>query len=341
MQSPRKRSINWKLKLFAYVLAITSFSLSFLFFVYKGKVDYGNENSGSFRTIIDKKPNVLEKHFTQGLKGGKSFVHSEDFSKEIKLTRSDQNQWTCKSLNNCFNFERCNHGFKVYVYPAIKDNDVFMSSMYEDILDTVRKSEYATSDPEEACIFVPSLDTLDRDKLSKSFNKNADKIIADKMLYWKNGENHLIFNLFSGTWPSYEDDLSFKIGKAILAKSSFNLNTIRQNYDISIPLLPKNFPKLPKAYSENEHVNLFPIFRKYLLSFKGKRYLYGIGSETRNSLHLVHNNEDIVLLTTCRHEKNWEKFADSRCDEDNLNYDRFFILYLNSFFFLKKNASKF
>lgn len=46
---------------------------------------------------------------------------------------------------------------------------------------------------------------------------------------------------------------------------------------------------------------------QYLVSFKGKRYLNGIGSETRNSLHYIHDGQRSVMLTTCRHGKSWEK----------------------------------
>ena len=59
-----------------------------------------------------------------------------------------------------------------------------------------------------------------------------------------------------------------------------------------------------------------------MLAFKGKRYLHGIGSETRNSLYHLHNGQDMVLVTTCRHGNDWEKEKDARCDEDTLEYDR-------------------
>ena len=59
-----------------------------------------------------------------------------------------------------------------------------------------------------------------------------------------------------------------------------------------------------------------------MLNLQGKRYVYGIGSETRNSLHHLHNGKDVVLLTTCRHNKDWQDFKDERCDRDNAEYDR-------------------
>lgn len=66
----------------------------------------------------------------------------------------------------------------------------------------------------------------------------------------------------------------------------------------------------------------FPVSKKYTLAFKGKRYVHGIGSETRNSLYHLHNEKDVVLVTTCRHGKSWKELKDERCDLDNSEYDR-------------------
>ena len=60
----------------------------------------------------------------------------------------------------------------------------------------------------------------------------------------------------------------------------------------------------------------------YLVTFKGKRYVYGIGSETRNSLYHLTNWRDVIMLTTCRHGRVWRQLQDERCTEDNAEYER-------------------
>lgn len=113
----------------------------------------------------------------------------------------------------------------------------------------------------------------------------------------------------------------FNPGMAILAKASMSVANFRPGFDISIPLFHKNHPEKggePGFVATNN----FPATKKYLLAFKGKRYVHGIGSETRNSLYHLHNERDMVLVTTCRHGKSWKELKDERCDEDNAEYDR-------------------
>ena len=64
------------------------------------------------------------------------------------------------------------------------------------------------------------------------------------------------------------------------------------------------------------------ILTRLIFSPQGKRYVYGIGSQTRNSLYHLHNGRDVVMATTCRHGKNWRELRDERCDEDNAEFDR-------------------
>ncbi|XP_061126452.1 exostosin-1 isoform X3 [Syngnathus typhle] len=188
------------------------------------------------------------------------------------------------------------------------------------------ESRFHTEDPVKACLFVLAVDTLDRDRLSPQFVQNARTRIQS-LPTWNDGRNHLIFNLYSGTWPDYTEDLGFEVGQAMLAKASANVANFRPNFDISIPLFSKDHPLKAGgtggADGASARDSPTSSSRRYLLVFKGKRYLTGIGSETRNALYHVHNGDDIVLLTTCKHGKEWEKHKDSRCDHDNQEYAKF------------------
>ncbi|XP_038824775.1 exostosin-1-like [Salvelinus namaycush] len=222
-------------------------------------------------------------------------------------------------MDTCFDFSRCQRGFKVYVYPLLKGETV--SESYQKILTAVEDSRFHTTDVNEACLFVLGIDTLDRDQLSSQYIHNV-KARIQSLPTWNDGRNHLIFNLYSGTWPAYTEKLGFDIGQAILAKASIDMDNFRPHFDVSIPLFSKDHSQKggDKGYLT---LNNVPPSRKYLLVFKGKRYLTGIGSETRNALYHIHNGEDIILLTTCKHGKDWEKHKDARCDRDNEEYSKF------------------
>ncbi|KAM7029472.1 exostosin-like 1 isoform 2-T2 [Acridotheres tristis] len=223
-------------------------------------------------------------------------------------------------METCFDFSRCErHGFKVFTYPQERGQPV--SETYGKILSSIERSRYHTPNPEEACLFILSIDTLDRDHLSGQYVRDVDEKIRGFPL-WNGGRNHLIFNLYSGTWPSYTGELGFDIGQAMLAKASFDTQSFRPGFDISIPLFSKDHPQRggDRGWLYQDSV---PPKKKYLLVFKGKRYLTGIGSGTRNALHHIHNGKDIISLTTCKHGKDWEKHKDTRCDKDNVDYEKF------------------
>ena len=223
------------------------------------------------------------------------------------------------TMERCFDFSRCTgRPFKVYVYP--EDDNVPPSSSYSKIIGAIRDSKFYTASAEEACVFVLSLDTLDRDSLSQDFVRNMQSRL-ERLDYWRNGLNHIVFNLYSGTWPNYTEDLGFNTGKAILAKASISTENYRAGFDISLPLFHKHHPEKGGAQGFLKSNN-FPVSNKYLVAFKGKRYVHGIGSDTRNSLHHLHNGEEVVMVTTCKHGKNWREMMDERCEEDNAEYDK-------------------
>lgn len=124
--------------------------------------------------------------------------------------------------------------------PAAKGEKIAES--YQNILAAIEGSRFYTSDPSQACLFVLSLDTLDRDQLSPQYVHNLKSKVQSLHL-WNNGRNHLIFNLYSGTWPDYTEDVGFDIGQAMLAKASISTENFRPNFDVSIPLFSKDHPR--------------------------------------------------------------------------------------------------
>ncbi|XP_009694987.1 PREDICTED: exostosin-1c-like, partial [Cariama cristata] len=188
-------------------------------------------------------------------------------------------------METCFDISRCEkHGFKVFTYPRERDQP--LSESYGKILTSIERSRYYTPNPEEACLFILSIDTLDRDHLSGQYVHNVDEKIRGFPL-WNGGRNHLIL----------------------------------PGFDISLPLFSKDHPQRggERGWLYQDSI---PPKKKYLLVFKGKRYLTGIGSGTRNALHHIHNGKDIISLTTCKHGKDWEKHKDTRCDRDNVDYEK-------------------
>ncbi|OON15113.1 EXTL2, alpha-1,4-N-acetylhexosaminyltransferase [Opisthorchis viverrini] len=256
------------------------------------------------------------------------------------------------TMETCFDYARCASDFKVYVYSAPPGQPP-VSSTYGKILAALRRYRFLTTNPYEACIFIPSLDTLDRDPLSPGFGVQTDQQL-NRLPYWNElprlktaeqieveaddpqrktvtpGRNHLIFNLYAGTWPGYhEDEYRLSLGQAILAKASFSTTKIRHTFDISLPLIHPQHPEKISLEASGHDASYHTVHqrtkvrRPILLSFKGKRYVSGIGSASRNTLFHLHNGDDVIMVTTCRHGTDWIRYADKRCPVDMTIYDQY------------------
>ncbi|KAK6732690.1 hypothetical protein RB195_016827 [Necator americanus] len=222
------------------------------------------------------------------------------------------------AMYSCFDYDKCRSGLKVFVYPDVED--LVPSEAYRKILTAIRESRYFVSDPKEACLYVVSVDTIDRDKISENYVRDVDRYISNLPAeVWNDGVNHIIFNLYHGTYPDYSDhNLGFATKKAMIARASPSSQNYRFDFDISFPLFHKehplrNSPELDISLRTKD---------QYIVSFKGKRYVYGIGSETRDSLHHLHNGETVAMVTTCRHNNDWQAHQDARCESDNEAYDK-------------------
>lgn len=262
-------------------------------------------------------------------------------------------------MSNCFDHSRClkdNSSLKVYIVPAF-ERDYFSENInqssttlgesniiHQNILKIIKESKYYEADPEKACLFVLEDDTLDRDPLSPSFRPNLPTSLFGSDNFY--GMNHLVFNLYSGTWPDYKENdfAGLQFGAAIIAKASNSKQFHRPNFDISLPLFSYQHPYDDNYYHNSvdhdqkdinnfgnhllEDTSINQSFtknqsRSFFLTFKGKRYVIGSGSKTRNSLYHINNDRDVIMLTTCRHGKRWRESSDIRCSEDESNYDKY------------------
>jgi hypothetical protein len=147
---------------------------------------------------------------------------------------------------------------------------VIISPVYEKILRAIRDSAYYTEDPSEACLFVLSLDTTDRfyyirsrisqiqqkngffcwlrgtliryrlnitilrDRISDNYIKDLSALInALPQEIWNEGRNHLIFNLYYGSYPDYsQKDIGFLTKNAIVAWASADSRVIKSNKNL-------------------------------------------------------------------------------------------------------------
>jgi hypothetical protein len=225
-------------------------------------------------------------------------------------------------LSNCFNWSRCSDpdSFSVFVYPEVPERP--LSPHMRAVLAAIRRLPYVTIDPAEACILVPSVDTLDRDPLSVNFNPDAQEQLWS-LPQWEGGRNHVLFVLFPGSYPYYLETLDLDPGQAMIAGSCHTTKTYRESFDLAIPHLNPSSDDLDKPLPLSLLALPLGAPRRYLATFKGKRYVYGVDSEARNQLRTLHNGRDVIMLTTCKHLNNWKKFAYESCEVDMERYDRF------------------
>lgn len=85
---------------------------------------------------------------------------------------------------DCFNIYRCGHTghdrIAVYVYPLKQyvDEDGVpatrqISKEFFSLLQAIVNSKYYTANPDEACLFIPSIDTLNQDNLRLNLTSKA------------------------------------------------------------------------------------------------------------------------------------------------------------------------
>ncbi|KAF3422411.1 hypothetical protein E2986_02534 [Frieseomelitta varia] len=197
---------------------------------------------------------------------------------------------------SCFNVYRCgSQGNKllVYVYPPkiyIDSSERPITSQitkeFYQILNTIISSKFYTPNPYEACIFIPSIDTLNQNRLKLQEVSQALKALS----FWNNGENHLIFNMVPGSVPDYNTVIDVPVGKAMIAGAGMSSLTYRSGFDISLPVysplvnnLKPNFNNKRPWLVISSQMNINSAFEQDLLEVKSM------------------SPKDILILGTCLH----------------------------------------
>ncbi|KAH8275193.1 hypothetical protein KR026_001601 [Drosophila bipectinata] len=193
---------------------------------------------------------------------------------------------------DCLNIYKCEHDrLKVYIYPLQDFVDersdkvaTTLSSEYFQILEAVLKSRYYTSNPNEACLFLPSLDLLNQN----IFDKHLAGAALASLDFWDRGANHIIFNMLPGAAPAYNTVLDVNTDNAIIFGGGFDSWSYRPGFDVSIPVWS------PRLVPQHAHATAQ---RKFLLMVAQLNILPRF-LRTLRELALAHNDQ-LLLLGVC------------------------------------------
>ncbi|XP_030759809.1 exostosin-2 [Sitophilus oryzae] len=218
--------------------------------------------------------------------------------------------WDCFNIYNC---GRTGHDrIAVYVYPLRKYVDAngvpvteSISKEYYQLLKAIVSSKYYTSNPEEACIYVPSIDTLNEERILLNFTSQA----LNQLPYWSNGENHLIFNLVSGRAPDFSTVVPLDVGRALVAGADFDSFSFRYGFDVAMPA----YSPLAATMGQIRNVH-FKRFRKVISSQLNIDPYY---LDVLQSLKASHPQE-LLLLDACHPHR-----YVTRCDVIEATHHRY------------------
>ncbi|XP_061193502.1 exostosin-2-like isoform X2 [Saccostrea echinata] len=208
------------------------------------------------------------------------------------------------TYHTCVNVFHCGYNDKtrisVYVYPLVQYFDEngdqvspILSREFYEILEAISESPYHTDNPETACLYVPTLDTLNQNNIRTKELGNLYTLLN----WWNDGANHLIFNMLPGELPSYQTILEADTGKAMIAGGGFSTWSYRRGFDVSIPVINPFLPDLnlkPKSNLES---------RKWLLISAQ----VGLHSEYKEVMSEVAASEKrFLIMDRCGDDKKWD-----------------------------------
>lgn len=234
-----------------------------------------------------------------------NYQNHERFDKLSELSRTRNPN--C-SIFDCFNVYRCGshqNKISIYIYPLTEYSDdkksTFITKEFYQILKAIIKSPYYVSNPNEACLFVPSIDLLNQNLIDKSL---VEKALAS-LEHWDNGRNHILFNMLPGEAPDYSTVFDVKSADAIIAGAGFDTDTYRYGFDFSIPfysILLNGYEKRTKRNSDST------ANKKYFL-ISPQLNMYDYHRRLMQEIVLEDSNNNILLLQKCTQEVFEDKFS--------------------------------
>ncbi|XP_067627154.1 exostosin-2 [Eurosta solidaginis] len=181
--------------------------------------------------------------------------------------------WDCMNLYRCG--QRGHDRLTVYVYPLQEYTDdgsgktiSILTREYYQILEAVVRSRYYTPNPNDACLFLPSIDSLNANLVEPS---TIERALAMQN-YWDNGENHIIFNMIPRL-----DGSALKTDRAIMMGGGFDTWTYRIGFDIALPIFSPSQQNVASLSAKSTHLprknlllvvlpNLYPKFHRQIKS---------------------------------------------------------------------------
>ncbi|XP_048767289.2 exostosin-2-like [Ostrea edulis] len=208
------------------------------------------------------------------------------------------------AYHTCVNVFHCGYNdmtrISVYVYPLVQYSDEngyllspVLSREFYEILEAISQSPYHTDNPEMACLYVPTLDTLNQNNVR---TKELGKLYT-LFNWWNDGANHLIFNMLPGELPNYKTILEADTGKAVIAGGGFSTWSYRRGFDVSIPVFNPNLQNVNFKHKSNLET------RKWLLISAQ----VGLHSEYKDVMFEVAASEKrFLIMDKCGDEKKWD-----------------------------------
>lgn len=220
---------------------------------------------------------------------------------------------------NCFISLNCqltkSKELPYYVYPPAKFLDAngeliydtlsMISMEYWNVLETIISSSRFTSDPEKACILVPSIDLTWISRLDqKTISAIYSSLPHWSMIDGQSGTNHMVIALDPAQTPS---DILVSIGRSILVATNHDTWTYRPEFDLNVPYIPE-----PETVDQRK-VGLEQNRRLKLISTQ-----YGsVGSKTRRAIEKLESYMDadfLVLSHSCNRSLNSDVEGSLKCD---------------------------